>query len=79
MRAVSGRKEKIFPAKSEEREIRSVLKQKNTPFERVFRGKGRVRTADTRIFSPLLYQLSYFTLFFPPHHLCFGTAKVAAE
>ena len=24
-------------------------------------GQGRVRTADTRIFSPLLYQLSYLT------------------
>jgi hypothetical protein len=24
-------------------------------------GQGRVRTADTRIFSPMLYQLSYLT------------------
>jgi hypothetical protein len=28
----------------------------------VFRGVGRDRTADTRIFSPLLYQLSYRTI-----------------
>ena len=27
-----------------------------------FCGDGRDRTADTRIFSPLLYQLSYITL-----------------
>jgi hypothetical protein len=27
-----------------------------------FRGVGRDRTADTRIFSPLLYQLSYRTV-----------------
>jgi hypothetical protein len=29
----------------------------------LFRGVGRDRTADTRIFSPLLYQLSYRTDF----------------
>lgn len=29
-----------------------------------FRGVRRDRTADTRIFSPLLYQLSYRTIFF---------------
>ncbi len=28
----------------------------------VFRGNGRNRTADTRIFSPLLYRLSYVPL-----------------
>ena len=28
----------------------------------VFGGQGRNRTADTRIFSPLLYQLSYLAL-----------------
>ena len=28
-------------------------------------GVGRDRTADTRIFSPLLYQLSYRTIFSP--------------
>ena len=27
-------------------------------------GQGRNRTADTRIFSPLLYQLSYLAKFF---------------
>ena len=31
---------------------------------RVFRGQGRNRTADTWIFSPLLYQLSYLSEFF---------------
>ncbi len=30
----------------------------------LFRGVGRDRTADTRIFSPLLYQLSYRTIIF---------------
>ena len=30
----------------------------------VFGGDGRNRTADTRIFSPLLYQLSYITPLF---------------
>lgn len=30
----------------------------------VVRGDGRNRTADTRIFSPLLYQLSYITNLF---------------
>ncbi len=30
----------------------------------VFCGKRRTRTADTRIFSPMLYQLSYFTIYF---------------
>lgn len=34
-------------------------------------GDGRNRTADTRIFNPLLYQLSYITLCFPTE----GTAK----
>ena len=29
---------------------------------RVFGGQGRNRTADTRIFSPLLYQLSYLAI-----------------
>ena len=32
----------------------------STPYSKnVFGGQGRSRTADTRIFSPLLYQLSY--------------------
>ena len=36
----------------------------------LFCGVGRNRTADTRIFSPLLYQLSYRTRFrFPKLHL----------
>ena len=29
-------------------------------------GQGRDRTADTRIFSPLLYQLSYLAIPFAP-------------
>jgi hypothetical protein len=29
-------------------------------------GLGRNRTTDTRIFNPLLYQLSYQALFWPP-------------
>jgi hypothetical protein len=33
---------------------------------RGFRGVGRDRTADTRIFSPLLYRLSYRTIIFSP-------------
>jgi hypothetical protein len=35
-------------------------------------GDGRNRTADTRIFSPLLYRLSYITVQLVPY----GTAKV---
>ncbi len=31
------------------------------------RGVGRDRTADTRIFSPLLYRLSYRTIRCPPY------------
>ncbi len=34
---------------------------KNDPFKVVFRGATENRTRDTRIFSPLLYQLSYGT------------------
>ena len=30
----------------------------------LFRGVGRDRTADTRIFSPLLYRLSYRTILY---------------
>ena len=33
-------------------------------FRKRFGGDGRNRTADTRIFSPLLYQLSYITPLF---------------
>src|SRR5687767_10252368 len=35
-------------------------------------GQGQNRTADTRIFSPLLYQLSYLAAF--PHHLMVRSA-----
>ena len=33
--------------------------KKQTRFRGLFGGQGRDRTGDTRIFSPLLYQLSY--------------------
>ena len=45
------------------------LPKKNRANERRS-GATRNRTGDTRIFSPLLYQLSYGTL------LCFADAKV---
>jgi hypothetical protein len=35
--------------------------KKKTPEKSGFCGEGQNRTADTRIFSPLLYRLSYFT------------------
>ncbi len=38
------------------------------------RGVGRDRTADTRIFSPLLYRLSYRTILFP-----YGAAKIGVS
>ena len=36
--------------------------KKDPDFSESFRGVGRDRTADTRIFSPLLYRLSYRTI-----------------
>src|SRR4051794_15351466 len=42
-------------------------------YERSSGGQGRNRTADTRIFSPLLYQLSYLA----PYRTCFATAHSA--
>ena len=41
-----------------------IQKQKRDPFESLACGATRNRTGDTRIFSPLLYQLSYGTLRF---------------
>ena len=41
-----------------------------------FRGVSRDRTGDTRIFSPLLYQLSYRTIRFFIPLACEGIAKV---
>ena len=38
-------------------------KQKSPVFTGLFGGQGRDRTGDTRIFSPLLYQLSYLAMF----------------
>ena len=47
---------------------KTAYKQKNPAFARVFfkidGGQGRDRTGDTRIFSPLLYQLSYLAMGF---------------
>jgi hypothetical protein len=42
-------------------------------------GDGRDRTADTRIFSPLLYQLSYITIVISPPFSLFGTAKLGKK
>ena len=36
--------------------------QQKTPANRGYNGQGRDRTADTRIFSPVLYQLSYLSV-----------------
>jgi hypothetical protein len=46
--------------KSTVRQIKSSHENFITAF--IFRGVGRDRTADTRIFSPLLYRLSYRTI-----------------
>ena len=43
------------------RGINDAYQTKIRQYGRVFRGVGRDRTADTRIFSPLLYRLSYRT------------------
>ena len=64
----------------------SRVKQKNSEipeFVKKFGGQGRDRTGDTRIFSPLLYQLSYLATSYgaspsqnssehSPHHLGLG-------
>ena len=61
----SGRPKKAQEKKSDAkcRCCQKPLKQKNPIFTGVFGvflgGQERDRTADTRIFSPLLYQLSY--------------------
>ena len=39
--------------------------QRNSLIFRLLSGVGRDRTADTRIFSPLLYRLSYRTILVP--------------
>ena len=50
-----------FQASYHVNEIHTIKKGSiNAPFG----GDGRNRTADTRIFSPLLYQLSYITPLF---------------
>ncbi|GEM_PF-3811674 len=40
------------------------LNKKNSAIAEFFCGASWIRTSDTRIFSPLLYQLSYGTLFY---------------
>ena len=42
-------------------------------------GATRNRTGDTRIFSPLLYQLSYGTNLFAPPSWGFASAKVTQK
>jgi hypothetical protein len=42
-------------------------------------GVGRDRTADTRIFSPLLYQLSYRTYLYEELCLNWNSYKAAAK
>ena len=41
-------------------------------------GQGQNRTADTRIFSPLLYQLSYLASFYFTPHADFGFGRAFA-
>jgi hypothetical protein len=63
------------------------LKQKPRLLRQGFCGVGRDRTADTRIFSPLLYQLSYRTILkhISPASgsltvpLCFGAANISTK
>jgi hypothetical protein len=54
------------------------MKKKSRHHCQDFRGVGRDRTADTWIFSPLLYRLSYRTSF---HHAFqqSGTAKLGNQ
>jgi hypothetical protein len=42
--------------------IKKPENQRNSLIFRLLSGVGRDRTADTRIFSPLLYRLSYRTI-----------------
>ena len=72
---------KTFAQTIPNKKRRKLLKFNNL---RLFCGDGRDRTADTRIFSPLLYQLSYITLSppllersFPTSLPSFGSAKVS--
>ena len=44
-----------------DQEYRWIQNQKRDPKESLFCGANGNRTSDTRIFSPLLYQLSYGT------------------
>ena len=44
--------------------LKNIKKTKKTSTEVFFCGATRNRTGDTRIFSPLLYQLSYGTIDF---------------
>ena len=49
--------------------VSADMHKKATCFRKSLRGTTRSRTGDTRIFSPLLYQLSYGTI-------VFGDAKI---
>jgi hypothetical protein len=50
----------------------TILQIKNPGITGIFCGTSRSRTSDTRIFSPLLYQLSYGTR-------AFGSAKIVQK
>ena len=51
--------------------LQRLAQIKKAPVWGPFRGVGRNRTVDTRIFSPLLYQLSYDTVPDLNLELCF--------
>jgi hypothetical protein len=42
--------------------MKSWMQQDDSQMDPMNGGQGRDRTADTRIFSPLLYQLSYLAI-----------------
>ncbi len=52
------------------REVTALIQKTKKPFlikrkaQRIKSGDTRIRTRDTRIFSPMLYQLSYVTVVF---------------
>ena len=58
-------------SESKKRTLELSLIQGFSKIEKLFGGATRNRTGDTRIFSPLLYQLSYGTMF-----ISFAVAKV---
>ena len=58
-------------SEGKKRTLELSLIQGFSKIEKLFGGATRNRTGDTRIFSPLLYQLSYGTMF-----ISFAVAKV---